>query len=85
MSVTEILVFGADWCLPCRKLEQKLPILRREFGEQISITKIDIDQRSDVAEQYGIRGIPTLVVLRGDAIIFTLVGDRTESELQQIF
>jgi thioredoxin 1 len=55
----EVLRFTATWCQPCKALAQQL----EELGLDKNVTVIDIDEQQDLAIQYGVRGVPTLVAL----------------------
>ena len=54
----KILKFAAEWCGPCKMLSKTL-----EGYDAVPIEEIDIDQKREVAEKYGIRGVPTLILL----------------------
>ena len=56
--------FYADWCAPCRAMKPVLEDLKTQMGEEISIFKIDVDQHQMLAERYGIRSIPTLILFK---------------------
>jgi thioredoxin 1 len=74
-----ILRFTASWCGPCQGLAMNL----EASGLDLPIEVIDIDIHSDVAQEYGVRGVPTLVMLDENIEIKRLVGSRTVNELQE--
>ena len=75
-----ILRFTASWCGPCKLLAKNL----EEADISISIEVVDVDVHSDVAVEYGIRGVPTLILLdENDNISKRLVGNKTVSELKE--
>jgi thioredoxin 1 len=65
-----VLRFTASWCGPCKSLAKNL----EEVNTSVPIEVIDIDVSSEVAIEYGVRGVPTLVMLEGNNEIKRLVG-----------
>ena len=59
----ELLDFYADWCGPCQMLKPTLEEFAQKHPE-IKITRVNIDDNEGLAEQYGVSGIPCLVVLK---------------------
>ena len=57
-----IVKLGAEWCAPCRKYDPILDTVAAE-RDDITVTKIDIDQDPEVAKKYGVQGIPLTVFL----------------------
>lgn len=56
--------FSATWCGPCRMLEPTLKDLEAEHGARVKFVKVDIDESPAVAEEYGVTGVPTLVLFK---------------------
>jgi thioredoxin 1 len=76
----KILRFTASWCQPCKSLAKNL----EEANLSVPIEVIDIDIQSDVAVEYGIRGVPTLVLMdENHNIMKKLVGSKTVTELKE--
>lgn len=64
-SEKPILVdFFATWCSPCKMLSPILKEVKDQLGEQISIIKIDVDKNQQVAAQYQVRGVPTMILFQ---------------------
>lgn len=74
----KILRFSAEWCQPCKMLAKNLETANIETPIQY----VNIDEESDLAAQYKIRGVPTLVLLENDVEVKRLVGVKTAAELQ---
>ena len=74
----KILRFTASWCGPCKSLAMNLETA--DIGLPIEV--IDIDAHSDLAQEYGVRGVPTLVMLDENIEVKRLVGSKTVNELQ---
>jgi thioredoxin 1 len=75
----KILRFTASWCQPCKSLAKNL----EEANLSLPIEVVDIDVQSDVAVEYGIRGVPTLVMLDENIEVKRLVGSKTVTELKE--
>ena len=82
-SETLVLVdFWAEWCGPCKALAPILEEIGEEMGEKAKIVKVNVDENKDLAQQYGIRGIPTLILFKDGQAKRTLVGNRPKGEIQ---
>ena len=78
MNKLEILRFTASWCGPCKQLEANLE--RAALG--IDIKVMDIDEQEDVARQYNVRSVPTLVLLKNGEEFKRSVGSKTVNQLK---
>lgn len=67
----KLLYFSAGWCGPCRMLG---PVMDELKSEGIQIQKIDVDANPEIAQQYGIRNIPTVVLTSDGAEVIRKVG-----------
>jgi len=66
--------FYADWCGPCKTQDPILEEVEAEFGERVEFEKIDVDENQDVANEYQVRSIPTVVVENDDGVVERFVG-----------
>jgi thioredoxin 1 len=74
----KVLRFTASWCGPCKMLAKTL----EEVNTIIPIEVIDIDEKQDLAVEYGVRGVPTLVMLDENVEVKRLVGMNPQKTLE---
>jgi thioredoxin len=72
----------AQWCPPCRKMGPVIDELARVTEGRVTVGKLDVDQHPDVAERYGVRSIPTMLVFREGKLVDRRVGAMPLDELQ---
>lgn len=82
-SVPVLVDFWAQWCGPCRALAPVLEDLAGEAGGKIKIVKVDVDESQDLAMKFGIRSIPTLLLLKGETVLAQMVGSMNKATLKQ--
>jgi thioredoxin 1 len=75
--------FWAEWCGPCRMIGPALEELSDELGEQVTITKLNIDENPDAPGRYGVRGIPTMILFKDGAPAATQVGAAPKSQIKR--
>jgi len=86
MTVT-LKDFYADWCGPCKTQDPILEEIEEDRGDSFEVEKINVDEEQDVANEYQVRSLPTLIVENDDGIVERFVGvtqrDDIESALDQ--
>ena len=75
--------FWAEWCGPCKQIAPALDELNEEFGDQLTIAKVNIDENPETPSKYGVRGIPTLILFKDGEIASTKVGALPKSKLKE--
>ncbi|MBJ7444420.1 MAG: thioredoxin TrxA [Sphingobium sp.] len=74
--------FWAEWCGPCKMIGPALEEISDELGEKITIAKVNIDENPDAPGQYGVRGIPTMILFKNGEPAATKVGAAPKSALK---
>ena len=72
----------AAWCGPCRMIAPALEELSDEFGDRVTIAKLNIDENPEAPSKYGVRGIPTMILFKNGQPAATKVGAAPKSALQ---
>ena len=66
--------FTASWCGPCRMIAPYIDQIADEYAGRAKVGKLDVDEAPAVAQRYGIRGVPTLIVFKQGEIVAQQVG-----------
>ncbi len=74
--------FWAEWCGPCKMIAPILDELAEEYNGRIRVGKVNIDEHQELAGQYGIQSIPTLLVFHQGQVADQIVGMRSKRELK---
>ena len=75
--------FWAEWCGPCKMIAPILNEVADEYAGKLTVAKLNIDQNSETAPRYGIRGIPTLLLFKNGAVTATKVGALSKTQLKE--
>ena len=66
--------FWATWCAPCRSISPIVDDLAKQFLGKLKVAKLNVDENPGTPSQYGVRGIPTLILFKGGKVIDQVVG-----------
>ena len=78
-----VVDFWAEWCGPCKQIAPALEEISAEMGDRVTIAKINIDDNPETPSNYGVRGIPTLIMFKNGEVADTKVGALPKNQLQQ--
>ncbi|MCS6997129.1 MAG: thioredoxin TrxA [Casimicrobiaceae bacterium] len=73
--------FWAEWCGPCKMIAPILEEVAASHAERIKVVKVDVDQNRQAAAQYGVRGIPTLMIFKNGQLTGQQVGALSKAQL----
>lgn len=76
--------FWAEWCRPCHLLAPTVDEIARDFSGKLKVVKLNVDENNNVAFQFNIRGIPTLLVFKGGQVVDQLVGAVPKDQIEKV-
>jgi thioredoxin 1 len=76
--------FWAEWCGPCRRLAPTVDALATYYDGRVTVGKLNVDENPNTTAQFSIRGIPTILLFKGGAIVESIVGLTDKDHLQQL-
>lgn len=79
-----IVDFWAPWCGPCRMVAPTLDKLAKEYAGRLVVAKVNTDEDSQWATQYGVQGIPTMLFVSGGQVVHQQVGAAPEGALRKV-
>ncbi len=76
--------FWATWCGPCRMMGPVVEELANDYSGKVKVGKVNVDEEPELAQEYGIMSIPTIIIFKEGKIVNQVVGARTKSDLEAI-
>lgn len=77
-----VLDFWATWCGPCRRIAPDVEALAKQYEGQVVVGKVNVEEEDELAAQFGIRNIPTLLYIKGGSVVDKSVGAVPKSQLE---
>jgi thioredoxin 1 len=76
--------FWAEWCMPCRMIAPAVAQLAESYKGKLKVGKVNVDDEGDIASQYGIISIPTLMVFKDGNVVKQKVGALPKHEIENL-
>ena len=80
-----VVDFWATWCGPCRMVAPIIAKLAEKYDGKITVGKCDVEENEDLAQEFGIRNIPTILFFKNGEVVDKLVGAVAEARLDEKF
>ena len=71
----------ADWCGPCKMMAPVIDQLAAEYEGRVKVGKLNVDDSPEIAQQYGVMSIPTMLIFKGGEVVDKLIGGQPKSDL----
>lgn len=78
-----VIDFWATWCGPCRMVAPIIEELANEYEGKVTVGKCDVEEADDIAAEFGIRNIPTIVFMKDGKILDKIVGAASKSKIEE--
>jgi len=79
-----LVEFWATWCGPCRSISPIVEGLAKEFSGRVKVTKLNVEESPATPSQYGVRGVPTLILFKGGKILDQIIGAVPKARLKAL-
>ena len=77
-DIPVLVDFWAEWCAPCKMVAPTVEKIAEDYAGRIKVGKVDVDNNPQIAGNYGIRSIPTLIIFKGGQPVDQLIGAQPE-------
>ncbi|MFH0907634.1 MAG: thioredoxin [bacterium] len=80
-NIPVLVDFWAEWCSPCKAIGPVLEEMSKELAGKLKIAKVNVDQSPELAGQFGVRSIPTLLLIKNGKIEHSMVGAKSKAAM----
>lgn len=82
--MVKLLDFWAEWCGPCKFMEPIMDELEKELAGKITVEKINVDEKPDLAAKFGVMSIPTYIITKDDKEVERIIGATSKDNLLKV-
>lgn len=83
-EIPVLVDFWATWCQPCKVMAPTFDLISDEYKNKIKVVKIDVDKYRQIAEEYGVKGIPTIIIFKEGFENKRLVGVQSKNNIDEV-
>jgi len=83
-DIPVLVDFWATWCAPCKAISPLVDAVADEYAGKVKVGKVNVDENQATPGKYGVRGIPTIILFKGGAVIDQIVGAVPKSQLDAL-
>jgi thioredoxin 1 len=84
-EIPVLVDFWAEWCMPCKMIGPSISQIAETYKDKIKVGKLNVDNEAEIASQYGIISIPTLIIFKDGQAIRQKVGAMPRHEIEKLF